>query len=93
MAGGGLGLGAAGVALVAGSAVSLTFATCDGPVTAAINGTAALVAYYYSSAWIFVVLIFSGAPVDAKEGRDLQGILSSAVFAAFSNSKRSPKSI
>mmetsp|Transcript_30756 Transcript_30756/g.73889 ORF Transcript_30756/g.73889 Transcript_30756/m.73889 type:complete len:571 (+) Transcript_30756:69-1781(+) len=78
----GSGLAAVGVALVAGAAYALSKKTCPDLLTGFLNLLAAVVAYLYSTAWIFPVLIVFGGlctyardvyekrPVKAADGNE-----------------------
>jgi len=57
------GLGAVGVALVAGAALTLSQKTCPDRETRILNLIAAVLAYMFSSAWIFPSLIAFGGLV------------------------------
>jgi len=62
--------GAVGVALVAGAAYALSVKTCPDRETRLLNAIAAIVAYMYSAAWIFPLLIFLGGCVTFVRDRN-----------------------
>jgi len=64
------GLGAVGVALVVGAAISLSAKTAPDRETKMLNLIAAVVSYMYSSAWIFPVLIVFGGLVTLIRDRE-----------------------
>lgn len=63
-------LGAVGVALVAGSAFALSVKTCPDRETRMLNLISTVVAYMYSSWWIFPALILFGGLVTLVRDRN-----------------------
>ena len=63
-------LGAVGVALVAGSAFALSVKTCPDRETRALNLLSTVVAYLYTSWWIFPALIAFGGAVTLIRDRN-----------------------
>jgi len=65
-------LGAVGVALVAGAALALSTKSCPDRETRLLNAVAAVVAYMYSAAWVFPLLIFLGGCVTFVRDRNAE---------------------